>query len=91
VKPPEAVFTEQVSDENLIYLKDKLTVIKNSCAIFDKGTAKITLQEVRQITWPQKVSEALDGISSHLLHGIFKRASAVASELIEWLDKNQMQ
>jgi HPt (histidine-containing phosphotransfer) domain-containing protein len=88
VKPAEIVFAEQVSDENLIYLRDKLTVIKNACAIFDKGTAKITLQEVRRLTWPQKVSEALDGISTHLLHGIFKRASAVASELIEWLDKN---
>ena len=62
--------------ESLIFLHEKLTVIKDACAAFDKKTAKNAMNELREKTWSQKSKELLNSISEHLLHSEFEEASA---------------
>jgi signal transduction histidine kinase/CheY-like chemotaxis protein len=56
------------------YLKVRLQVVKDACALLDKKTAKDTLAEIRVKTWPQPVSEQLGAMSVHLLHSEFDEA-----------------
>ena len=59
------------SNESLVYLQQKLAVIREACSSFDKKTVKNTLNELRDKTWSHKNRELLNIISEHLLHSEF--------------------
>jgi len=75
VRNDEAV---EMSGDDSVYLRDKLSVIKTACQTFDVTSAKNALDELRQKTWPRYVNEILDEISTHLLHSAFSKAAAAA-------------
>jgi signal transduction histidine kinase/DNA-binding response OmpR family regulator/HAMP domain-containing protein len=56
------------------YLKEKLLVIKEACAAYDKKTAKDALAGIKEKTWPRSVNKHLSAISIHLLHSDFEEA-----------------
>ena len=66
--------------EDTAYLKEKLTVIKEACAEYDKKTAKDTLSLLRQKIWPPPIMELLETIAEHLLHGEFAEAAKLAED-----------
>ena len=65
------------------YLKEKLLIIRNACASYDKKTAKDTLAEIRKKTWPQSVNDQLISISTHLLHSDFDEAAQAINGCIQ--------
>jgi signal transduction histidine kinase/CheY-like chemotaxis protein/HPt (histidine-containing phosphotransfer) domain-containing protein len=67
------------------YLKEKLTVVREACALFDKKTAKDTLAEIRKKTWPQPVSEQLSAMSVHLLHSEFDESVQIIDDCMRQL------
>jgi HPt (histidine-containing phosphotransfer) domain-containing protein len=67
------------------YLKEKLLVVKEACALYDKKTAKDTLAEARKKTWSASVNEQLGDISAHLLHSDFDEAVQVIDDCVRQL------
>jgi signal transduction histidine kinase/CheY-like chemotaxis protein/HPt (histidine-containing phosphotransfer) domain-containing protein len=71
------------TEEALALLREKLVVIKEACAVFDKKTAKNSLNELREKTWSHDTKELLNKIAEHLLHSDFDNAAALADEYIK--------
>jgi len=70
------------TEENLAFLHDKLSVIQEACAEFDKKAAKNTLNELREKTWSYNTRELLNKLAEHLLHSEFDGAIAVCRKLL---------
>ncbi|GBU27850.1 hypothetical protein R84B8_01391 [Treponema sp. R8-4-B8] len=84
ISPDKDIEEEEVSinikDKDKALLIEKLTVIQNACAEYDKKTAKDALAQLRQKTWPHKVTEILEKIAEHLLHSEFTEVSNMAED-----------
>ena len=72
----------EISDEDTVYLREKLHIIKTACDGFDITIAREALDSLWQKTWPHNVNSILDEISVHLLHSAFKKAAAAAESII---------
>jgi len=57
---------------------EKLAAIREACTEYDKKSAKDTLVQLRQKTWPKPVREMLEKIAGHLLHSEFAQAASLA-------------
>jgi signal transduction histidine kinase/CheY-like chemotaxis protein/HPt (histidine-containing phosphotransfer) domain-containing protein/HAMP domain-containing protein len=88
---PAAVTTEEDAEQNTDdagdnqFLKEKLLVIKEACASYEKKMAKDTLAEIRKKTWPQSVNEQLISISANLLHSDFDKVTQIIDEYLQQL------
>jgi len=78
-KQQENISTED-TEESLLFLKEKLQIIKESCAAMDKKTAKNVLTELREKTWSHKTGELINSITEHLLHSEFDEVSALVDK-----------
>jgi HPt (histidine-containing phosphotransfer) domain-containing protein len=67
------------------YLKEKLTAVKDACALYDKKTAKDLFAEIRGKTWPQPVNEQLSAIGVRLLHSEFDEVIQVIDDYVNTL------
>jgi CheY-like chemotaxis protein len=81
LKPKRENNDAALPDEDRTYLLNKLTEIKTASLAFDKEAVKVSLQELKQKTWPDSINVVLDNITVHLLHSAFKKAAAEAEEL----------
>jgi signal transduction histidine kinase/CheY-like chemotaxis protein len=78
IKPKEdSPDIEDINDDSE-YLLEKLAVIQEACAEYDKKFAKIALAELQQKTWSHSVVKLLDAIAEHLLHSEFSEAGNLA-------------
>ncbi|MDR2595929.1 MAG: response regulator [Treponema sp.] len=66
--------------DDLVYLHEKLAVIKEACTEQDKKTAKDTLSLLRQKSWPQSIMELLETMAEHLLHSEFTEVANLAQD-----------
>jgi PAS domain S-box-containing protein len=67
--------------EDLAFLREKLFIIREACAVFDKRTAKHVLNELKEKTWSHDIRELLNEAAEHLLHSEFDGAVAVCLKL----------
>jgi len=82
IKPKEEEKSEN-SESDLEFLSEKLRIIKDACAAFDKKTAKSALGELREKIWSHEIKNTINLISEHLLHSEFDNASALAEKYIK--------
>jgi signal transduction histidine kinase/DNA-binding NarL/FixJ family response regulator len=82
IKPKADEITSDSSEEDMAYLREKLIIIKDSCGIYDKKTAKNVLSELREKTWTADVKNLLDTIAEHLLHSEFDEAAVVMNDYL---------
>jgi signal transduction histidine kinase/FixJ family two-component response regulator/HPt (histidine-containing phosphotransfer) domain-containing protein len=80
IKPKEIDEGGETADANIDrpYLLEKLAVLRETCAEYNKKAAKDAVAELRQKTWPRPVNKLLDAISEHLLHSEFADAAGLA-------------
>jgi signal transduction histidine kinase/CheY-like chemotaxis protein len=71
---------EDTFDEDRVYLSEKLAVIQESCAEYNKKDAKAALALLRQKNWSSRTSELLDKIAEYLLHSEFTEAEKLVEE-----------
>jgi len=64
-------------DEDKAYLREKLLLIQEACAAYNKKAAKETLGELRQKTWSRSTRELLNAVTDHLLHSEFEEAADI--------------
>ncbi len=74
------------SEEALVFLREKLTEIKNACDAYDKKTVKNTLNELKEKTWSRNTKELMNTIADHLLHSEFDEVSALADSYIKSIE-----
>ena len=72
-KPKTADNAEEISHDDMVFLKEKLSGIKTACERIKKKDAKMALDELRDKTWPRFINEFLDEVSMCLLHGEYKK------------------
>jgi signal transduction histidine kinase/CheY-like chemotaxis protein len=72
--------------EALVYLREKLTDIKNACDAYDKKAVKNTLNELKEKTWSHKTKEVMNSIADHLLHSEFDEVSSLAASYISTIE-----
>ena len=77
--PKEGINNEEISEEDILFLKEKLLIVKNSCDEMDKKKAKEALSELKQKTWSAAINAALNSIETHLLHSDFSEAEEQAA------------
>jgi CheY-like chemotaxis protein/anti-sigma regulatory factor (Ser/Thr protein kinase) len=82
IKPKEEESIEDTEDA-LVYLREKLKIIKEACEAFDKKTTKNVLAELREKTWSHKTKELINLISEHLLHSDFDKTIALVDEFLK--------
>ncbi|MCL2245208.1 MAG: ATP-binding protein [Treponema sp.] len=70
------------SEDSIKYLREKLTIIRESCSVFDKKPAKNTLNDLKEKSWSQNTKELINAIAEHLLHSEFDNACALADEYL---------
>ena len=68
------------ADDVRSFLLEKLLIIKKACIDFDKKTAKGTIAELREKTWPKQTREMLSAIAEYLLHSEFEEVITIVDE-----------
>jgi len=72
---------EDVVDEDVAYLREKLLVIQSACETYDKKTVKKALAELNEKKWSHKTKKMLEKIAEHLLHSDFEAVVAIVKDL----------
>jgi len=72
----------KISDENFIFLHEKLLAIKTACMIFDITAIRAILNDFGQKTWPTYINTVLDEIALYILHSDFEEAAKAADRCI---------
>jgi len=86
-KPKAIDNVNNISHDDIIVLKERLSEIKTACERVQKRAAKTALTDLRSKTWPHKINALLYEISMNLLHGEYKKIiSAVEETINEQLD-----
>jgi PAS domain S-box-containing protein len=70
-----------LSDTDKEFFKEKLSLIQNACAAYDKKTAKEAMLELKKKNQPKAVREQLSAIAEHLLHSEFDEAANIARNI----------
>jgi PAS domain S-box-containing protein len=83
LKPAQALEVAVISDEDRRFLRKKMAVIKTSCAVFDKKTAKAALAELRKRSWPRGTLDILDEINMLLVDSDFIKIAGIADAVIK--------
>jgi signal transduction histidine kinase/CheY-like chemotaxis protein len=73
---------KELSDEDIIFLLEKLSIIKSTCVTFNNKEARNALDELKQKVWPRRITNNLNEISIHLLHSAFKTIAVITDNTI---------
>ena len=72
---------QQLKEYSAGEIREKLFIVVNACADYDiNNEASDTLSELLRFTLPQRISEAVNDISEHILRGDFEEAAQIAKE-----------
>jgi len=74
------------TEEAISFLIEKLNIIKEACAIYDKKTAKKLLNELREKTWSIETRDFLNLIAEKILHSEFDE---VISKIVNYKNKTE--
>jgi CheY-like chemotaxis protein/two-component sensor histidine kinase len=82
ITPKEADESSDITDEDRVYLREKLLELKAACVAYNKKVARDTLTEIEQKAWPRPTGEMLDAIGEQLLHSKFKAIVSIVDEAV---------
>jgi CheY-like chemotaxis protein/HPt (histidine-containing phosphotransfer) domain-containing protein len=72
---------DDIVDEDIPYLREKLFIFREACTAYDKKAAKEILVEIKKKKWSRKTKETLNTLVEHLLHSDFDEAISIAKDL----------
>jgi HPt (histidine-containing phosphotransfer) domain-containing protein len=79
IKPKEdGANTTIDSNDDMVYLHEKLVEIQTACTAYDIKTAEDALGELQKKTWSSSVNKRLSAISEDLMHSEFEEAANLA-------------
>jgi len=68
--------SNNISDDDMDFLRNKLNEIKNACDDLNLLEAKSALNSLKQKTWPVKIEDVINEISVYLIRGEYLKASS---------------
>ncbi|MDR0496035.1 MAG: PAS domain S-box protein [Treponema sp.] len=71
-----------VSDDDMVFLREKLNEIKTACEKVNVKSAKAALAAIKQKTWPQEISKMLKEIQINLIDGDLRKVVSIAEEAL---------
>jgi CheY-like chemotaxis protein len=83
IKPKDEDENNEDTQESLVYLRDKLKIIREACEAYDKKTTKNTLAELREKTWSQDTKKLINLMSEQLLHSDFDNTIVLVDEYLK--------
>jgi PAS domain S-box-containing protein len=83
IKPKEDDFVQEISEDDLKYLSEKMIIIQKASEDYDEITANSVLVELGQKKWTLPVKEQLNNITMHLLHSDFEKAGGIAKNYLD--------
>ena len=66
-----------------VYLREQLLVIKKACEEYDERTAEAVVDSLREKTWTQQTHELLSAIALHLLHSDFDEVVEIVNGFLK--------
>jgi len=82
--PPQGADKDSgAADEDPAYLREKLLIIQEACASYNKKVVKEALSGLREKTWSKQTQDLLGKIAEHLLDGDYAELSSTAEKLLE--------
>jgi len=82
IRPKEDVSLPENSDNDLVFLSEKMLVIKTACLNYDDVTANAALKEIEQKKWSRSIKNYINALAMHLLHGDFEKAANIANDYL---------
>jgi CheY-like chemotaxis protein len=82
ITPAEEGEAGGTTDEDRVYLRERLLALQAACAAYNKKAAKDALAGIEQKTWPSPTREGLDAIAEDLLHSKFKQVIRAVDEML---------
>jgi len=79
---PEELKEDIDVDEDLHFLRTQMLIIQESCAVYDKRSAKNAIDSFSQKPCSNHTKQLLDKISIHLLRGDFEDAADLAKQAV---------
>jgi CheY-like chemotaxis protein len=86
LKPQETGGAAPASYDDMLCLKEKLSEFSTACETFNIRTVKAVLNDLKQKTWPQEITNDINEISVSVVHGDFKKAVSVAERILNTPD-----
>jgi signal transduction histidine kinase/DNA-binding response OmpR family regulator/PAS domain-containing protein len=82
LKPKEDVSAPENFEDDMVFLSEKMLIIKTACESYDDVTANSALKELEQKKWSRSIKNYLNALAMHLLHGDFEKAANIANEYL---------
>jgi len=82
LRPKEDVSVPENFENDLVFLSEKMLVIKTACDNYDDVAANSALKELEQRKWSRSIKNYISAISMHLLHGDFEKAANIANNYL---------
>jgi len=79
-KPKATDKADDISDDDMVVLKERLSEIKTACERFQKKAIKKALDDLKGKTWSRNINELLDEISTYLLKGEYKKIVSIVEK-----------
>jgi CheY-like chemotaxis protein len=71
----------ETTDEDTVYLHEKIRLFQEACEAYNKKAAKNALFEIKKKKWSRQTKDTLNILTEHLLHSDFDEAIAVSRGL----------
>jgi HPt (histidine-containing phosphotransfer) domain-containing protein len=81
-KPKEKNESADISDDDMAFLRKKLNVIKEACAVYDISETETVLDDLKRRTWPRGIKDLLDDMAENLLCGKLKEIIVAVDNFI---------
>ncbi|GBU28626.1 hybrid sensor histidine kinase/response regulator [Treponema sp. R8-4-B8] len=82
LKPKEDASVPENFENDLVFLSEKMFVIKTACDNYDDVTANAALKELEQKKWSRSIKNYISALSMHILHGDFEKAANIANDYL---------
>jgi signal transduction histidine kinase/DNA-binding response OmpR family regulator len=83
LKPKEKSFASEVSRDDRLFLKEKLSELGTACETFNIRAAETVLTDLGQRTWPREIDETINEISVDLLRGEYKKVVGAVEKALK--------
>ena len=76
-----------LSNDDLPYLNEKLLILKDACASYDRKTQKAIISELREKAWPRPIQDSLSSVSELLLNGDMDEVTGIVDTIIQMTNR----
>ena len=85
-KSTETTSDDELTDEDAVFLVEKLSEVIDACADLEIKAAKKAMAALKEKGWSYELKESIDDLSSELLRGDYKKVTSGARWIIQLIE-----